>query len=756
MPRFTVHIRDEWLAIPCRDPTKTIHWLGLEALRRYIKNKPDNGGITTLKDVRFVVRRCQGQGLLDGEDTIEDALEDNDFLELAMEGDTMSTEFIPSQPGVSHLTAAYREPKDNICMDGNSLTSTDLVNLGRGLYKIKLTPEAETKVVQARELLDTIVKENKVVYGITTGFGKFARTVIPVGKLKELQENLVRSHSAGVGNPLSPERTRMLLALRINVLAKGYSGISLETLHAMIQAFNASCLSFVPEKGTVGASGDLAPLSHLALGLMGEGRMWSPNSGWADAKYVLEAHGLKPIVLRPKEGLALINGTQMITSLGAEAVERAQAIARQADIVAALTLEVLKGSTKAFDSEIHALRPHPGQIEVAFRFRSLLESDHHPSEIAESHRFCDRVQDAYTMRCCPQVHGIVNDTINFVKNIINTEINSATDNPMVFAERGETISGGNFHGEYPAKALDYLAIGVHELASISERRIERLCNPSLSELPAFLVNEGGLNSGFMIAHCTAASLGECWAHCHTLHTRYTHVTHTLHIHDYTHTHYTRTTHAPPPLWVSVGLTVTPYTHATHTLHTRYTYTTTHTHYTRTTHAPPPLWVSVGLTVTHYTHATHTLHTRYTYTTTHTHTLHTHYTRTAASRGECWAHCHTLHTRYTHVTHTLHIHDYTHTLHTHYTRTAASLGECWAHCHTLHTRYTHVTHTLHIHDYTHTLHTHYTRTAASLGECWAHCHTLHTRYTHVTHTLHIHDYTHTHTTHALHTHRRLSG
>ncbi|CAL8322185.1 histidine ammonia-lyase [Gadus morhua] len=506
MPRFTVHIRDEWLAIPCRDPTKTIHWLGLEALRRYIKNKPDNGGITTLKDVRFVVRRCQGQGLLDGEDTIEDALEDNDFLELAMEGDTMSTEFIPSQPGVSHLTAAYREPKDNICMDGNSLTSTDLVNLGRGLYKIKLTPEAETKVVQARELLDTIVKENKVVYGITTGFGKFARTVIPVGKLKELQENLVRSHSAGVGNPLSPERTRMLLALRINVLAKGYSGISLETLHAMIQAFNASCLSFVPEKGTVGASGDLAPLSHLALGLMGEGRMWSPNSGWADAKYVLEAHGLKPIVLRPKEGLALINGTQMITSLGAEAVERAQAIARQADIVAALTLEVLKGSTKAFDSEIHALRPHPGQIEVAFRFRSLLESDHHPSEIAESHRFCDRVQDAYTMRCCPQVHGIVNDTINFVKNIINTEINSATDNPMVFAERGETISGGNFHGEYPAKALDYLAIGVHELASISERRIERLCNPSLSELPAFLVNEGGLNSGFMIAHCTAASL----------------------------------------------------------------------------------------------------------------------------------------------------------------------------------------------------------------------------------------------------------
>ncbi|KAM7002204.1 LOW QUALITY PROTEIN: histidine ammonia-lyase [Tautogolabrus adspersus] len=505
MPRFTVHIRDEWLAVPCRDTTNTIQWLGQEALKRYVKNKPDNGGLTDVKVTHFAVRRCQGLGLLDSDDTIDDVLEDNDFVELAIEGDTMSPDFIPYEPGVSHLTAAYKEPGEYISLDGNSLTSTDLVNLGRGLYKIKLTMEAEKKVVQSRELLDTIVKENKVVYGITTGFGKFARTVIPVSKLKELQENLVRSHSAGVGNPLSPERTRMLLALRINVLAKGYSGISLETLHAMVEAFNASCLSFVPEKGTVGASGDLAPLSHLALGLMGEGKMWSPKSGWADAKYVLEAHGLKPVSLRPKEGLALINGTQMITSLGAEAVERAQAIAQQADIIG-LTLEVLKGTTNAFDSDIHLLRPHPGQIEVAQRFRSLLDSDHHPSQIAESHRFCDRVQDAYTMRCCPQVHGVTNDTIKFVQNIINTEINSATDNPMVFAERGETISGGNFHGEYPAKALDFLAIAVHELASISERRIERLCNPSLSELPAFLVNEGGLNSGFMIAHCTAASL----------------------------------------------------------------------------------------------------------------------------------------------------------------------------------------------------------------------------------------------------------
>ncbi|XP_061495513.1 histidine ammonia-lyase isoform X2 [Rhineura floridana] len=499
MPRYTVHVRGEWLAVPCQSDTNTVRWLGKEAVRRYMKNKPDNGGFDSVEEVKFYVRRCKGLGLLDHDDTLEDALEDNEFVEVVIQGDVMSPDFIPSQPEGVYLYSKYREPEQYISLDGNSLTTEDLVNLGKGLYKIKLTPEAEIKVKESRDVIESILKERRVVYGITTGFGKFARTVIPNSKLWELQVNLVRSHSAGVGKPLIPERSRMLLALRINVLAKGYSGISLETLQQVIEAFNASCLPYIPEQGTVGASGDLAPLSHLALGLIGEGKMWSPKSGWADAKY----------------GLALINGTQMITSLGCEAVERASAIARQADIVAALTLEVLKGTTKAFDTDIHSLRPHRGQIEVAFRFRSLLDSDHHPSEIAESHRFCDRVQDAYTLRCCPQVHGVVNDTIAFVKDIITTELNSATDNPMVFAERKETISGGNFHGEYPAKALDYLAIGVHELAAISERRIERLCNPSLSELPPFLVTEGGLNSGFMIAHCTAASLvSENKALCH--------------------------------------------------------------------------------------------------------------------------------------------------------------------------------------------------------------------------------------------------
>ncbi|NXP43921.1 HUTH lyase, partial [Heliornis fulica] len=514
MPRYTVHVRGEWLAVPCLNRMNTVGWLGREAVRRYMKNKPDNGGFASVEEVKFYIRRCKGLGLLDLDDTVEDALEDNEFVEVVIEGDIMSPDFIPSQPEGVHLYSKYREPEQYISLDGNSLTTEDLVNLGKGLYKIKLTPEAEAKVKQSREVIERIVKEQTVVYGITTGFGKFARTVIPNNKLRELQVNLVRSHSAGVGKPLSPERSRMLLALRINVLAKGYSGISLETLQQVIEAFNASCLPYIPEKGTVGASGDLAPLSHLALGLIGEGKMWSPKSGWADAKYVLEAHGLRPITLKPKEGLALINGTQMITSLGCEAVERAGAITRQADIIAALTLEVLKGTTRAFDTDIHAVRPHRGQAEVAFRFRSLLDSDHHPSEIAESHRFCDRVQDAYTMRCCPQgkAAGFYSGRLcrAFILCLcLNFSLK------MVFAERAETISGGNFHGEYPAKALDYLAIGVHELAAISERRIERLCNPSLSELPAFLVTEGGLNSGFMIAHCTAAALvSENKALCH--------------------------------------------------------------------------------------------------------------------------------------------------------------------------------------------------------------------------------------------------
>uniref|UniRef100_A0A183BYB6 Histidine ammonia-lyase n=1 Tax=Globodera pallida TaxID=36090 RepID=A0A183BYB6_GLOPA len=310
-------------------------------------------------------------------------------------------------------------------------------------------------------------------------------------ELKQLQLNLIRSHATGHGEPLDPATARMLLALRINVLAKGHSGISLENVEKLVKAFNAFCVSYVPEQGTVGCSGDLCPLAHLALGLIGEGRMWSPRTGWADAAEVLAINSLEPMALGFKEGLALINGTQLVSALGSLAVVRAENIAKQADVIAALTLDVLKGTTRAFDAR---------------RLRALLHSDLNRSEIAESHRNCGKVQDAYTLRCVPQVHGVVHDTIEFVKSVLETEINSATDNPLVFAEIEEVISGGNFHGEYPAKVLDYLAIAVHELAQMSERRLERLLNHELSGLPTFLTRNGGLNSGLMTVQLCAASL----------------------------------------------------------------------------------------------------------------------------------------------------------------------------------------------------------------------------------------------------------
>ncbi|XP_022202484.2 histidine ammonia-lyase-like [Nilaparvata lugens] len=501
--KVSVRIHGEWIQIPCKEGA-TISFLGEEAIRKYQRLRNVEFHDEKIQDIR----RARGGVILDPLDLVIDVLDDNDFITVSLSSDVKKSSIIPEELKfvLDPLPNSFEPSDEFIFLDGSSLFIEDLQKLGRGAYKIKLTHEAEENIKRSRALIDKILNENKVIYGITTGFGNFARTNIEKSKLEELQCNVIRSHAAGVGNPLSPERTRMLLALRINVLAKGYSGISLQTMGKLINAFNASCLSYVPEQGSVGASGDLAPLSHLALGLMGEGKMWSPSTGWGDATEVLAANGLTPMTLLAKEGICLINGTQLITSLGAEAVERAEMVARQADVIAALTLEVLKGTSRAFDSDVQAVRPHKGQIAVAKRLRALLHSETYPSQIAESHRFCNRVQDAYTLRCCPQVHGIVHDTIDFIKQVVTVEINSATDNPIVFAERGEIISAGNFHGEYPAKALDFLAVGVHELASMSERRIERLVNPALSELPAFLVKDGGLNSGFMLAHCTAASL----------------------------------------------------------------------------------------------------------------------------------------------------------------------------------------------------------------------------------------------------------
>lgn len=504
--KISAHCQGLCIVVPCGDGSEDIKWLIEETVKR-ASNLSDK--IDATPDTLEARLECS-HGVLMKDDKIKDVLDDNAVIFL---GSTLGTTSFPGQhdPTTMHdlghsNSRPYNKPKNKLKVDGNNMTPLELIACGKGELAIELTDESRKKVQVARDLIEKIVDSKEVVYGVNTGFGKFARVVIPHNKLKELQINLIRSHAICVGEPLTIERSRSMLALRINILAKGYSGIAVENLDKMIAIFNAGCVSFVPSKGTVGASGDLGPLAHLALGMIGEGKMWSPNTGWGEAAVVLNVNGLKPIELGPKEGLAMINGTQMITALGCEALERASAICRQADIVAAMSLEVLKGTTKAFNPEIHKTRPHKGQQLVASRLRSLLHSEVYPSNIAESHRFCDRVQDAYTIRCTPQVHGIAFDTIEFVRGLISTEVNSATDNPMVFGELGETMSGGNFHGEYPAKALDYLAIGVHELANMSERRIERLINPTYSGLPAFLTRDGGLNSGFMIPQCTAAAL----------------------------------------------------------------------------------------------------------------------------------------------------------------------------------------------------------------------------------------------------------
>ncbi|CAJ0587069.1 unnamed protein product, partial [Mesorhabditis spiculigera] len=516
--RIQVQVGIECIVVSCTEDEK-IHTVAERTIKKLRKLKPELVPIAEYTEIR----RTIGNSLLDPEDLVGDILKESDYViitlvapvqdetpEEQMEKIKLNIEkpkrkikfdFDPS-PDWGQL----EKPTKLLVLDGCSLKPEDLVKCERGICILQLSLEAEEKIKKARDLLEKIVVEHKTVYGVSTGFGTFSNVLIDHEKLKQLQINLIRSHSTGYGQPLSPSKARMLLALRINVLAKGYSGISLKNLKKMIAAFNAFCVSYVPQQGTVGCSGDLCPLAHLALGLLGEGKMWSPITGWDDAAKVLKANHLEPMDLGPKEGLALINGTQMVTALGAYAVERAGNIARQADVIAALTLDVLKGTTRAYDADIHRIRPHKGQIDVARRLRSLLHSEHNPSGIAESHRNCHRVQDAYTLRCVPQVHGVVHDTIEFVRGVLETEMNSATDNPLVFADREEIISGGNFHGEYPAKVLDYLAIAVAELAQISERRLERLVNHDLSNLPTFLTPNGGLNSGYMTVQLAAASL----------------------------------------------------------------------------------------------------------------------------------------------------------------------------------------------------------------------------------------------------------
>lgn len=387
-----------------------------------------------------------------------------------------------------------------VILDGNSLTLHEFVKIVRFKEKVKLSDEAEKKIINSQKVIEDIVNKEKVVYGVNTGFGKLANVKINKHEVAKLQENLLKSHACGIGEILNEEITRGIMLLRINALAKGYSGIRLSTLERLIFYLNEDILPLIPEKGSLGASGDLAPLSHMALSLLGIGEV-KYQGEIIDINEVLNKYNLKPLSLSAKEGLSLINGTQVMTSVGAITTYDALQLAKLADISASLTFEALRGIKCALDERIHLVRGHSGQINCAKNIQNITQNSTYLTKQGEL-----RVQDAYSLRCTPQVHGAVKDALEYIKTKVEIEMNAATDNPLIFDEES-VISGGNFHGEPMALVFDYLKIAISELANISERRLERMINPSLSEgLPAFLVKNSGLNSGFMITQYSAASL----------------------------------------------------------------------------------------------------------------------------------------------------------------------------------------------------------------------------------------------------------
>lgn len=390
-----------------------------------------------------------------------------------------------------------------ILLDGRSLTLDQLSAIADGSARVGLAPAAIAAVDASRAIVARKASGDAPVYGVNTGFGALAETAIPRDALGQLQLNLLRSHAAGVGEPLPARSVRAAMALRANVLAKGFSGIRLSTLERLIAMLNARVHPIVPSRGSVGASGDLAPLAHLALVLVGEGEARVGDDPTVrPGREALAAAGIEPVVLEAKEGLALINGTQPSTAIAGLAAIGAWRVARAADAAAALSTDGLRGSMKPFDPRIHAARPHDGQRQSAAVILSLLQG----SPINKSHENCGRVQDAYSLRCAAQVHGAARDALAFAMRTIAIEANGATDNPMVFADADEIVSGGNFHGAPVSIAADLLAIAAAQLATISERRSDRLVNPALSELPPFLTTHSGLESGYMIAQVTAAAL----------------------------------------------------------------------------------------------------------------------------------------------------------------------------------------------------------------------------------------------------------
>lgn len=385
---------------------------------------------------------------------------------------------------------------------GEGVTLDRIAQWASGGFKFKLSDSARAKMAESRRYIEDRLAKGEIIYGVNTGFGAFSSVRISEAEIEELQRNLIRSHSSGIGDPFSREETRAIMILRANTLARGHSGVRPVVAERILEFLSADVLPVIPSQGSVGASGDLAPLSHLALGLIGEGEVWK-GEGRISTGTALKEAGLTPLKLQFKEGLSLINGCQVMTGVGLLALFEARKLTLLADVAGAMSLEGLMGSRRAFDEKISASRPHEGEIKTAANLRRLLGER---SEIGESHRNCDRVQDAYSLRCMPAVHGAVKDALRRAQETLEIEANSSTDNPLVFAAENDILSCGNFHGMPVAFAMDFAGIALTSLGSISEQRIAKLINPAMSGLPAFLAPKGGLNSGHMIVQVAAASL----------------------------------------------------------------------------------------------------------------------------------------------------------------------------------------------------------------------------------------------------------
>lgn len=386
---------------------------------------------------------------------------------------------------------------------GEKVTLAQVVQVAtRNFEKLSIADVARVKIQKSRSYIEARIASGEVMYGVNTGFGAFSSVRISDSQIEDLQRNLIRSHSAGIGEPFTIEETRAIMFLRANTLSRGHSGVRVEVVEKILEFLQKDLIPVVPSQGSVGASGDLAPLSHLALALIGEGEVWHEGHP-TSAKIVLAKHKVEPLTLKAKEGLSLINGCQVMTAVGLLQIARAQDLVCLADLSAAMTLEATRGSRKAYNALIAPTRPHPGEASTAINLRTILGET---SEIGGSHTGCHKVQDAYSLRCVPAVHGAVKNTLTQSLKTLEIEANSSTDNPLVFADENQVLSCGNFHGEPVAFAMDFLGIAMSSLGNISERRIAKLIDPNFSELPAFLTPEGGLNSGHMIVQVAAASL----------------------------------------------------------------------------------------------------------------------------------------------------------------------------------------------------------------------------------------------------------